>query len=138
MSTRHQDCVAPACLSLPGPWSPAGDPALIATLGMFWGLHSENKWLLCLCWGPGPSTALALIPILEHVLGLHSASKHHRIYTQRSLAANEPQVSSAPWVAHSRLDSPGALPGGTQQAMRGLCGLLFPLTLPEGMSPRSG
>lgn len=101
------------------------------------GLHSENKWLLSLLGTPGPSTAGS-----DPHPGTRSGdftlqAKHHRIYTQRSLAANEPQVRAPhPGVAHSRLDSPGALPGRLRRPSRGLCDLLFPLTLPRVCLPR--
>lgn len=100
------------------------------------GLTPENKWLLSLL-GPRVPAQLALIPILEHVLGTYLQAKHHRIYTQRSLAADEPQVRApAPWG----LLTPdwihlGALPGRLCRPSRGLCDLLFPLT-PRVCLPR--
>lgn len=137
MSTRHQDLCGSCCCPCRGPGAqqePSSDRNPGTCSG---GLHSENKWLLSLLGTPGPSTAGS-----DPHPGTRSGdftlqAKHHRIYTQRSLAANEPQVRAPhPGVAHSRLDSPGALPGRLRRPSRGLCDLLFPLTLPRVCLPR--
>ena len=64
---------------------PSWNPALIATLEHVLGDFTLKTNGCCLCWGPRVPAQLALIPILEHVLGTSLCKQSITVSTPRDL-----------------------------------------------------